>query len=137
MKQQLAQEYLLAPSSAVLLIDDDDDDLRYHREVLENQGHRVSPCSSYSQGADLAARDTYDIVIVGEGGPAFPGREVIERLREHGLTAPVLVLTRSMDMPRYLEAMDLGAVDYVEKPVHPSEMRRLMREHLQTALASG
>ena len=44
---------------------------------------------------------------------------------------PVLVLTDSLDMGCYLEAMQLGAADYMEKPVLPSEIARLIETHVR------
>ena len=136
LKRQLADEFLLAPLSKVLLVDDDDADLQYHSQILEGQGHKVSACGSYPLGADLAERGDFDIIMVGQGSPAFEGRLIIERLRAQNLATPVLVLARCKEMRCYLEAMQLGAADYVEKPVHPAEMRRILRLHLQPSFAS-
>ena len=44
---------------------------------------------------------------------------------------PVLVLTECLDMDSYLEAMQLGAVDYVEKPLRPDEVARLVETHVR------
>ena len=43
---------------------------------------------------------------------------------------PVLVLTRSIDMHCYLEAMQMGAIDYVEKPVPPADLLRFVQAHI-------
>jgi FixJ family two-component response regulator len=42
---------------------------------------------------------------------------------------PVVVVARALDMPCYLEAMQLGAVDYLEEPVTVSEMGRVLGNH--------
>ena len=44
---------------------------------------------------------------------------------------PVLVLTRCIDMPSYLDAMQLGAIDYVEEPATRSELVRLLEAYLR------
>ena len=44
---------------------------------------------------------------------------------------PVLVLTEYLDMSCYLEALQLGAADYVEKPLRPDEVARLVETHVR------
>jgi FixJ family two-component response regulator len=46
---------------------------------------------------------------------------------------PVLVLTRCIDMHCYLEAMQMGAIDYLEKPVPPTDLVRFVRAHVGNA----
>jgi FixJ family two-component response regulator len=55
----------------------------------------------------------------------------VERAIEKDRRIPVLVLARSVDMGCYLEAMQLGAFDYLEKPVSASEVVRLVATHIR------
>ncbi|HEX5482522.1 MAG TPA: response regulator [Terriglobia bacterium] len=150
LRQQMNEEFLLAPRSRVLLVDEDDADREYYAGVLEAQGHEVTSCDLHQKGAELAESGDFDFVITSQGGPAFEGKVVLERLRKRrnesrlsGPTPwdiPVLVAASSADMPSYLEAMQLGAVDYVEKPIHPRDLRRFLRSHqrpLRFAARSG
>ncbi|MGH9451808.1 MAG: response regulator [Terriglobia bacterium] len=134
LKQHVAEEFLIAPLCKVLVVDSDEPDLQYHSQILQAQGHQAFACPSYSLGGRLAGSDDFDLVVVCQGGPAFEGKIVIEKLRERNPAAPFVVLARSKEMVCYLEAMQLGAVDYLEKPVHPAEMRRVLRRSLQPAL---
>lgn len=139
LQQQMNEEFLLAPRSRVLLVDEDAADREYYAGVLEAQGHEVTSCDLHQKGAELAATGDFDFVITSQGGPAFEGKVVLERLRkkrnESRLTGPtpwdipVLVAAPSADIRCYLEAMQLGAVDYLEKPIHPRDLRRLLRSH--------
>ena len=43
---------------------------------------------------------------------------------------PVLVVTRCIDMQCYLEAMQMGAIDYLEKPVPPADLLRFVQAHI-------
>jgi len=47
------------------------------------------------------------------------------------------VLTRSVDMNCYLEAMQLGAVDYLEKPLPPAQFLRIVETHLRPQAAAA
>lgn len=136
LKQQVAEEFLLAPLRKVLIVDDEEADLEYHSQVLQGQGHDVLACQSYSHGAALAERGEFDFALVGQRTAAFQGRAVIERLRAHHPAIPFVVFAHSKQTRCYLEAMELGAVDYLEKPVHPAEMRRLLGSRVPRRVAA-
>lgn len=116
----------LVSRASVLLVDDNIEDLYYHFDVLLGQGHKVSSCSNYKQGAVLLEMRKYDLVFVGQGSRAFEGKVVLERANVIPKRVPVIVLAHCSDMDCYLEAMRLGAVDYFQKPVQPAQMRNLV-----------
>jgi DNA-binding response OmpR family regulator len=120
---------VMAPRRKVLFVDDDVQDLEYYARVIESQGHEVLTCANYDLGAKLAGSETFDLIIVSQGGQAFEGRAVVEHAMGLDRRIPVLVVTRAVEMNCYLEAMQLGAVDYIEKPVSPQEMMRFVRCH--------
>jgi DNA-binding NtrC family response regulator len=60
--------------------------------------------------------EDFDFAIVNQGSASFEGRCVLERAAETHRNIPIVVVTRCLDIHRYLKAMDLGAVDYLEKP---------------------
>lgn len=106
----------------VLLVDEDRADLRYYRMILESFGCRVQTCGSYEEGAGLLNSDAFDLIVVGQGSPEFEGRCVLERANQFGRRLPVLVVARCLNMPCYLEAMQLGAVDYLAEPLTLQEL---------------
>jgi FixJ family two-component response regulator len=82
-------------------------------------------CLSPSEGINFLEDEAVSLVIVSQGTPAFEGRQMLERsLRLHP-EVPVLVVARVVDMPCYLEAMGLGAVDYLERP-DPRDLARVV-----------
>jgi DNA-binding NtrC family response regulator len=116
----------------LLLADDDLDDLRRYSKSLNHLGYDVRSFASYSAAATCLGFDTFDLVVVSQGTSNFEGRQVVARAIEEDRHTPVLVLTRSIDMPCYLEAMQLGARDYVEKPLLPSEIGSLVERYVLT-----
>jgi two-component system, OmpR family, phosphate regulon response regulator OmpR len=120
----------------ILLVDEDIRDLEYHFKLLDEQGHKVVTCPSYALGARLLECGAFDLVVVSQGGLAFEGRPVLERAIEVTPHTPVLVLAKCVDMGAYLEAMQLGAVDYLQKPVNPLEMMRVIRTYVLPARVS-
>ncbi len=114
----------------VLLIDEDPDDLAYNGAMLLKLGCKVTACAYYSDGLQRLEAEAWDFVVLSEGGPAFEGRSVLELAVKVSRSLPVLVVTNWHNMPSYLEAMQLGAVDYLEKPVSLWEMARMLNSHL-------
>jgi DNA-binding NtrC family response regulator len=121
----------------VLLVDEEAGDLKLFGQILENQGFEVSASATYEGGVQYLNADQFDFVVVSQGGPAFEGRRVLERAGELDRHLPVVVLTRSLDMPSYLESMQLGAIDYLEKPVEARDLIRMVKGHTQNARPKG
>jgi DNA-binding response OmpR family regulator len=118
-------------SGKVLLVDEDTRDLNFFRLILEGQGYEVYACASFAAGVQCLEAESFDFVLVSQGSQAFEGRTVLERAIELNRQRAVLVVTRCTDMSCYLEAMQMGAVDYLEKPVAPDDLLRFIRTHLQ------
>ena len=77
--------------------------------------------------------EPFDFVVVSQGTQAFEGRTVLDRAMRLDRRRPVLVLTRCISMQCYLEAMQMGAIDYLEKPVPPADLLRFVRAHVASA----
>lgn len=116
----------------VLLVDEDCEDLEYNCLILEQQGCEVRTCRSFVEGIRSLDCEPFDFIVVGQGSLRFEGRAVLERAIEIDRHTPVVVLTRWHDMACYLEAMQLGAVDYLEKPVSPLDVARVIKTHSRT-----
>ena len=114
----------------VLMVIDEPESLDHHSELLRALGYEVLACDSYGEGLAMLQNGSFDFVTVGQGSVSFEGKGVVERALEIDRSIPVLVLARNSDMDNYLEAMQLGAVDYLEMPVPPEEFMRVLRTHL-------
>jgi DNA-binding NtrC family response regulator len=119
----------------VLVVDDDLNDLLYYSAILQHEGYEVRSLASFKEGADCFDSETFDLVIVSQGTVAFEGRSVLARAFERDHNLPVFVLSRSSDINCYLEAMQMGAFDYREKPLAASELAEMVATHLQTQAA--
>jgi DNA-binding NtrC family response regulator len=121
----------------ILLVDEEASDLRALRLILEGQGFEVSTCTTFESAIQCLETGAFDFVVVSQGTQAFEGRKVLDRAMQLDRRRPVLVVTRCMDMPCYLEAMQMGAIDYLEKPVPPTDLLRFVRAHTQTSSTIG
>jgi len=73
------------------------------------------------------------MVVVHQGGSNFERKIILQRAIEIDRYLPVLVLRRFLDTTSYLEAMQLGAVDYLEEPVKVSDLIQGLKTHLWSA----
>jgi DNA-binding NtrC family response regulator len=112
-----------------LLVVEEPEALHYYCNLLEGSGYQVHACPSYVEGVCCLESEVYDFVVVSQGSSNFEGRCVLTRAIEIDRGLPVVVVARALDMPCYLEAMQLGAVDYLEEPVTAAEIGRVLRNH--------
>ncbi len=108
-------------TATVLLVFEEPRDLETYGSMLCSLGYRILLCNSVAEGIDALETEDVSFVIVSQGTPAFEGRQVLERSLQLHPNVPVLVVARVLDVQCYLEAMDLGAVDYLERP-DPQDM---------------
>ncbi len=120
----------LPRGATVLLAGEDCEALRCCGGVLREHGYQVRGCQSYEQAAGLLGSEPFDFIIVCQGTPNFEGRCVLERAIQIDRHLPVVVVAQCPDMPCYLEAMQLGAVDYLAQPVSLCELARVVETHL-------
>ena len=119
------------PRIKVLLVDENSRDLQHYAHILEQYGYEVRAFDSYTQGDRCLEGEPFDFVVVSQGSRAFEGRSLLEHAMMINRYLPVVVLTRSVEMECYLEAMQLGAVDYLEKPLPPAAIARVVGTHVR------
>ena len=113
----------------VLLVLDQPEYLDVYGAFLRDRGYETLLCVSPGQGLNLLENESISLVIVSQDTPAFEGRLVMERsLRLHP-EVPVLVVARVLDMHCYLETMDHGATDYLERP-EPADLGSVVETQL-------
>ncbi len=116
-------------SGKVLIISEDIHDLSKYAGMLPALGFDVVMCSTYQEGMKRIEADDFTYAIVNQGSAAFEGRCVLERAAVLHLKTPILVVARCMDIHCYLDAMELGAVDYLERP-EPDDVEWEMESQL-------
>ena len=120
-----AEQTRFVSKGHVLVVDEDRGDLVYYRTVLQRMGCTVVTCGSYGEALDCLRSERFDLVVLSQGSSAFEGRHVLEHALAIDRDRSVLVVARSLDMGCYLEAMQLGARDYLEEPVPEKDIMRV------------
>jgi two-component system, OmpR family, response regulator PhoP len=106
----------------LLLVEDDLNLSRSLATQLEQKGYSVSAATDGREGLYLAREFPCDLAIVDLGLPTLSGVELIKSLRADGKSYPILVLTARDRWQDKVEALKIGADDYVVKPFNVEEL---------------
>jgi len=108
--------------SRILVIDDERTIHVALTRILGRQGHRVDAVFGGPDGLERLAAHRYDLVITDLMMPEMNGMELLQAMRAKGYDVPVLMITGYPTIRTALEALRLGAVDYVSKPFTREEV---------------
>lgn len=103
-------------SEKVLLVDDEVDFLELMGERLEARGIEVSTSSSAEEALKRIETDLFDAVILDLQMPGMNGLEALRQIKERRPEIQVILLTGHATVEKGVEAIKLGAMDFVEKP---------------------
>lgn len=127
--------------SRVLVVEDDDPIAAMLVRALERDGHRTSRTATGGTALDLAATETFDLVLLDLGLPDVDGVTVCRELRHLDPGLPVLVLTARNEELDVVIGLDAGADDYVTKPFRMGELlarvRARVRRQAETSPSVG
>jgi DNA-binding response OmpR family regulator len=123
--------------SSILLVEDNRDFAATLAANLEREGYDVTVAANGVDGLALAKRDEPDLIILDLMLPAMNGFTVLQRLRDEGREAPVLIMTALATEEEKLRGFGLGADDYVVKPCGLLEILARVRALLKRATAGS
>jgi two-component system NtrC family response regulator len=116
---------------AILVIDDDAGIRRVVEYQLQEAGHRVVTAPDGPAGLRLVESDSIDLVVTDVRMPAMDGVELLARLRVIQPDLPVIMLTAHGTIDSAVDAMKLGAFDYLTKPFSGDQLRGSVRKALE------
>jgi len=112
----------------VLVVDDREGIRSFIAEALDGAGYQVVTAADGAEAMEAAGAGRFHLVITDLKMPRMDGMELLARLRRLDPTLPVIVLTAHGTIDNAVEAMKLGAFDYLTKPLEgPAQLRRLVR----------
>ncbi|HEV8325424.1 MAG TPA: response regulator [Myxococcota bacterium] len=100
----------------VLVVEDDPDVRALLVRALSAEGYRVKQAASAAEACAALAQAEPDVALLDKNLPDGSGVEVLRWLREHGLNTEAILVTGYASLESAMEAVRLGAFDYVEKP---------------------
>lgn len=111
-------------SDRILIVDDEEHIRRMMRLTLEAAGYEVGEASDGEEGLRLYADgSTWNAVVLDQRMPGIDGLETLRRLKKQNGNARVVMATAYASIELAVEAMKLGATDFVRKPMTPKVLR--------------
>jgi len=108
----------------VLVIDDEDHIRRVMRMTLEAAGYEVGEAADGPRGLDaFADGSAWDAVLLDQRMPGMDGLETLRRIKRRRADARVIMITAYASIELAVDAMKLGATDFVRKPMTPEIVR--------------
>src|SRR5438128_11605089 len=120
-----------------LVIDDDDVVRKTCVELLEARGHKTLSAASVGEGLRLFAEHRPAAVLLDLRLPDGTGIDVLRELQRQAPGTPVVVISGHGSVAEAVEAMRMGATDYIEKPISRDRLFQLMDRILQRPLPGG
>ena len=115
----------------VLIIDDDQDVRNLLARLLLKNEYRPVEASSGAEGLAAFSRVRPDAVFLDLRMPGMDGMEVLRELRKLDATLPVIIITAHGDIPAAVEAIKLGAYDFLTKPPDFNQLMTLLRRAVE------
>lgn len=111
----------------ILLAEDELALSKAYAQVLIMQGYEVEPVYDGKEALEAANSSTYDLMIFDVMMPKMSGLEVLKALREAGNTTYVIMLTAMSELDDKVEGLELGADEYLTKPIPLKELAARVR----------
>lgn len=112
----------------VLLVDDEESFVDALSKRLEARGLVVETASDGEQALKTAKDRTFDIIVLDLAMPGMNGIETLKRLREDDPDLQIILLTGHGSLEKGVEAMKLGAMDFLQKPADLENLLNHIRE---------
>jgi len=121
------------PKQTILVVDDTPDNLAHIRALLKDN-YRVKMATGGRDALAIAlSSDPVDLILLDIMMPEMDGYEVCRQLKSDPQTVniPVIFLTAKADVEDEIKGFELGAVDYITKPISPPIVLARVRTHLR------
>ena len=116
----------------ILVVDDDPHFLRVLARILSGENFLVTSAPGACDASELLKSAQFDLVISDLRMPECDGLNFLESLRRSGNSVPVIILTAYGEVDTYLEAMNAGATEYLNKPIQSDELLKSVHACLRS-----
>jgi DNA-binding NtrC family response regulator len=107
----------MSRTAHILIVDDEPNVRLVFRTALESSGYRISSAEDGEKALLWLGNAPIDLVLLDLQMPGIEGMEVLRQVRSGGNDVPVVVITAHDTVPNAVEAMKLGAIDFLAKPL--------------------
>ena len=121
----------LLDDGPILVVDDDEALRRLCARVLSTQGYEVHTAGDGEEAVRMVEEHAYRVVLLDLKMPGMDGIECLKRLKSAGCRADVVMITGYGNVSTAVEAMKVGARDFIEKPFKPQDLQAMLEDILQ------
>jgi len=120
-------------TQARILVADDEDSIRFVlREALESKGHQVTDVADGSAALEALESQDFELAFLDIRMPGPTGLEILERLQIAATDVSIVIMTAQSTFESAVQAMKLGALDYLSKPFTLAEVQALADKTLRS-----
>jgi DNA-binding NtrC family response regulator len=122
----------------ILLVDDDPNFLDLAQETIQNDGYRViTRTSGHDALSVIDGGAEIDLIIVDYRMPEMDGLNFLTAMNSRKSSVPIIMLTAHVGVEVYLKALQLGAYEFINKPVNFKELQTIIRSALNKPAMEG
>lgn len=115
----------------ILVVDDEENAREGLSRILSKEGYTVETAADGKEAIEVIKRLSFDLVITDMRMPYMDGFEVLREIKKLDQDVGVIMITAYGEVESYLEAMNLGAFEYINKPVRVNELKRVITKVLE------
>ena len=115
----------------ILIIEDDPAIVKGLQESLEDEHYDILTATDGKEGYEMAGRENPDLILLDLMLPTMNGQDICRKLREDGITVPILMLTSKREETDKVLGLELGADDYITKPCSLRELHARIKANLR------
>jgi len=117
-------------SKKILVVDDEKNIRMTLTHCFKDQAYEIEVAVNGEEALKKIIDADYDLILLDIKMPGMTGMQVLEKLRERGSKVDVIMMTAYGTIERAVEAMKLGAIDFISKPFTPEEIRNIVKDVL-------
>ena len=115
----------------ILILEDDTTFAQLLDGFLTRHKHKITLTTQVKQAIKLIDKQAFDLLLIDYRLPDGIGLEVITYTKTLGLSTPIIVMTSFNDVRTAVKSIQLGAFDYITKPVNPDELLMVIKNSLE------
>jgi len=106
----------------LLIVDDEANTLASLSRAFRLAGHEATVCDNAAKALELAKSQNFDLILSDVVMPGKDGLTLLEELKQHGVTGPVVMMSGQAHIEMAIRATRLGALDFLEKPISTDKL---------------
>jgi DNA-binding NtrC family response regulator len=113
---------------SVLFVDDDEQFRKAIVRIFEASGFDITTAKDGQEALDLLSESKYNLIITDLKMPGLDGYELMREIKRREIIIPVIILTGYGEVETYMDLMNMGVYDHIEKPVSGRDLIDLARK---------